>query len=76
VKNDDCVGRDARTGGFVNVILAVLAVAVWWLAFTARTSEAVLEPPPSKWDAQLVALDKQALDQAYVKYLQVLLRPG
>jgi hypothetical protein len=51
--------------------LAVTVVAlVLIVSATHQAAEAPATPPPSKWDDQLIELDRQALDRAYVEQIQ------
>lgn len=58
------------------VVFAVLVIAVGLIALAFELargqSPRVTEPPPSKYDAHLLELDKAALDQAYSKQLELL----
>jgi hypothetical protein len=61
--------RIVLTVVIVIVILLLLAAFGYltgrWDEAGAQTAAMHVEPPPSKWDARMLALDREALDEAY-----------
>ena len=57
-------------------VVIIVIVLIGMLLLTAREDvqgqSLVLMLPPSKWDAQILELDKKALDEAYIEKLKAL----
>src|SRR5262245_30620437 len=65
-------GRQYLWAALALVIAVVLAYVLLSLAKDDAQGQIILMLPPSKWDAKILELDKQALDEAYVHKIKQL----
>jgi hypothetical protein len=50
-------------------ILAAVLLGLWIFYHMVGDDQASADPAPTKWDAQMQQLDRQALDKAYVEQM-------
>ena len=50
----------------LTVVVVVFSLLLIWLIEMASAQPLVIMLPPSKWDAEIIEMDKQALREAYI----------